>query len=133
MDFDKTLREKVAQANNSSAGRVLDSVADRIGGVPHLAALNIICTAILGFVVTYPIYVVGGIIPALPTAIFTVILLILIGFSAVNHLLGFPFRGHVPRKLLTFGILFSLPFGLLSLPLLHSMSGEKRRKTSSFK
>ncbi len=122
------LTERIAQAHRSPVGRCLLAISGRVGGPAPLALFNLICTAALGFVITFPIYELGGPIAALPTGIFTVVLLIIIAACMVNHLIGGPFSGPLLRSLLTFGILFSLPFGLFSLNLLHSMAAEERNR-----
>ena len=117
------LVEKVAQANNSFLGKHLNSLASKIGGPSRAAFLNILCTAILGFIITYSIYELGGIYASLPTAAFTAILLAFISISIISHNAN---KGKkLARKLLIFAIVFSLPFGLLSLPLLHRLSSIK--------
>ena len=121
------LTERIAQAHRSPVGRCLLAISGRVGGPVPPALFNLICTAALGFVITFPIYELGGPIAALPTAAFTVILLIIIAICMANHLIGGPFSGPLLRSLLTFGILFSLPFGLFSLHLLHSMAEEEKR------
>lgn len=121
------LTERIAQAHHSFLGKWLLSVSERIGGPASLSFLNLICTAALGFAVTYPLYELGGIVAAFPTGAFTLALLAIIALSILNHLAGGPLSGPNMRKLLTFGILFSLPFGLLSLNLLHFMEAEEER------
>jgi hypothetical protein len=120
MDFDLLLSEKVSDASDSAPGRVLSALARKVGGVRRLALLNMLLTSALGFAISYPIYLVGGILAALPTALFTFVLV----FSILLGALSVSFRGlrRVSSKLLIFAIIFSLPFGLLSLPLLKEIS-----------
>lgn len=76
----------------------------------------------LGFFMTYPLYRAGGIWLALPTTVITVLLVTLLSVSVINHRLGGPLPDSITRILLVFVILFSMPFGMLSLPLLLKMS-----------
>ncbi|MBD3398578.1 hypothetical protein GF412_05040 [Candidatus Micrarchaeota archaeon] len=120
MDLDRMLVKRVKQASGSFIGKRLLALTDRIGGAYIPAALNIIFTGALGFLITFPIYELEGFWLALPTGAFTIILL----FSLATCIFSSRFnvgRKHA-RKLLVFAILFSLPFGLLSLPLLHELS-----------
>jgi hypothetical protein len=125
MDLDKILVTRVRQASNSFIGKRVLGLSEKIGGASAAAALNIIFTGILGFIITFPIYEVGGIWLALPTGIFTIILLLFLTISILSRKLHLGNK-HA-RSLLVFAILFSLPFGLLSLPLLHRLSENKKK------
>jgi type IV secretory pathway TrbD component len=118
--LDGLLQRKVSQASSSRVGRALNSLAAKIGGVRRLALLNALLTSCLGFAISFPIYSAGGIAAALPTSIFTFFLVSMICIAAlsagVKRMRGFS------RKALAFAIIFSLPFGLLSLPLLEKLS-----------
>lgn len=120
MDLDKILVKRTAQAHKSFFGTRISTLSERIGGVSAAAALNLLFTGILGFIITFPIYEVGGFWLALPTGAFTVVLLFFISISMLSH--HFHMGRKHARNLLVFAILFSLPFGLLSLPLLHELS-----------
>ena len=126
-DFDAIIVKRVAQANKTMIGRLLNSLSSRIGGVLVLALLNIICTAILGAMVIYLAYHAGGVYAALPAILVTTIPIAVIFVTMVNHKLGV-FGAKKPRKLLLLAIFFSLPFGILSLPLLHRMSSAHSKK-----
>ena len=126
------LVENVEKTRKSAVGKFLDSITERTKGGSSLVALNFICTATLGSIMTYPLYLVGGIWAALPTGVFTLFILSIFGLCIFNSISGGAFNGPVLRKLLTFGILFSLPFGLLSLPMLYKISSvpsEKPKKS----
>jgi len=116
------LIENVEKTRQTAVGKFLDSITERTSGGSSLVALNFICTATLGFIMTYPLYLVGGIWAALPTGIFTLFILSIFGLCIFNSISGGALNGPVLRKLLSFGILFSLPFGLLSLPMLYKVS-----------
>lgn len=124
MDLDKLLVKRVRQASGSFIGKRLLSLSDRIGGAYIPAALNLVFTAALGFIITFPIYELEGFWLALPTGAFTIILLISLSACILSSYFHMG-RAHA-RKLLVFAILFSLPFGLLSLPLLHELSSEHK-------
>ncbi|MBN2121572.1 hypothetical protein JW721_00735 [Candidatus Micrarchaeota archaeon] len=130
MDFDLLLSEKVSDASDSVPGRVLSALARKAGGERKLAFLNVLCTSLLGFVITYPIYLVGGILAALPTALFTAALVFSILLAILSVSVG-RIRS-VSSKLLVFAIVFSLPFGLLSLPLLKEISYVRYRMRPDF-
>jgi hypothetical protein len=120
LDLDHLLVKRVMQASNSFIGKKVLALSDRVGGSYVPAALNLIFTAALGFIITFPIYELEGFWFALPTGAFTIILLISFFTCIISSYLHFG-RKHA-RKLLVFAILFSLPFGLLSLPLLNELS-----------
>ncbi|MBN2477938.1 hypothetical protein JXB01_01475 [Candidatus Micrarchaeota archaeon] len=118
-DFDAMLVKKVSEANNTRVGRFLLSLS-RSGGITLLTVLHILCTSALGIAVTYPIYLFGGVWAALPTGLFTIFVVSLILVSFVSYRLGI--RNSIQRKMIIFAVLFSLPFGLLSMPLLYALS-----------
>ena len=120
LDFDKIFRKRVAQAHKSFLGKRIAAFSAKIGGVSAAAALNIVFTAILGFIITFPIYELEGFWLALPTGAFTIILVLFLLLGIISRELKIG-RKHT-RKLVAFAILFSLPFGILSLPLLHELS-----------
>ena len=120
--FDDLLTKKFAELNRTPTGRFFSSLSSRVRCVTALAGLNILGTAMLGFLMTYPLYLAGGFWAALPTTIVTVLLTALLSISIFNHWLGEPLPGSTTRQLLVFAILFSMPCGMLSLPLLHNMS-----------
>ena len=116
------LVKKVAGATKHPFGRALEKFAFKVGGPAIAATMNLLCTATLGIIITWPIYRLGGPWAALPTGGFTIILITIISVAMfVNVTSSKPLR-KVVRPLLVFAIMFSLPFGLLSLPLLHSIS-----------
>ncbi|MCP4646551.1 MAG: hypothetical protein GY852_02300 [bacterium] len=125
MDLDKILVTRVRQASNSFVGKRVLKISEKIGGASAAAALNILFTGILGFIITFPIYELEGIWLALPTGIFTLILLLFLSISILSRELHI--GNKYARGLLVFAILFSLPFGLLSLPLLHELSENKKK------
>ncbi len=116
------LVSRVAQAKKSRIGRALDKFASQIGGPSAAAGLNLMCTAALGIIITWPIYEVGGFYAAIPTGGFTLILLSIISLAIIVNVTSSDALRKVTRPLLVFAIMFSLPFGLLSLSLLHSIS-----------
>ena len=120
MDLDKLLVKRVNQASRSFIGKRMLALTEKIGGASTAAALNIIFTAALGFIITFPIYELEGFWLALPTGVFTIILLVCLALGIASKELHTG-KKHA-RKLIVFAILFSLPFGLLSLPLLHELS-----------
>ncbi|MCD4740646.1 hypothetical protein K8R43_05685 [archaeon] len=124
MKLDNILVKKVAGAKNSSIGRFLSSIILKGWGVTILACLNVLCTFTLGFMMTYPLYIMGGFWMALPTGLLTFALIIILSANILNNKLGWT-QGSTLRKLLILAILLSLPFGLLSLPLLKNSSPSK--------
>ena len=70
-DLDAIIAERIAHANKTMVGRLLNLLASRVGGVLVLALLNIIGTASLGAMVIYLSYLAGGFYAALPAAIIT--------------------------------------------------------------
>ena len=120
MDFDKLLVENVAKANKSSFGQFLSGISTKVGGPSVAALLNVLCTASLGIIISYPLFLLGGLWIAHPPIILTLSVLSIILASIASYRLGI---GKKPmRHLLALAIFFSLPFGLLSLPLLHAIS-----------
>ena len=117
------LIKKVALLNNTLIGRFLFKISSNVRCVLVLACLNILCTAMLGFMMTYPLYIAGGVWPALPTTLLTILLVMILTASILSHRLEI--KNPLQRTLLTFAILFSLPFGILSLPLLHRISSNE--------
>ncbi|MBD3389485.1 hypothetical protein GF415_00835 [Candidatus Micrarchaeota archaeon] len=122
MDIDRVFRKQIRKAGRSFLGKKMNALARRIGGVELCALLNLVFTAALGFIITFPIYEVGGVYAAIPTGGFTLALLFLISLAMAVSLLSLKPLKIAVRPLLGFAIMFSLPFGLLSLPLLHSLS-----------
>jgi uncharacterized membrane protein YhaH (DUF805 family) len=120
LDFDALLSEKVRAASDSRIGRMLYSLSEMLGGVRRLAFLNVILTSSLGVAITLPIYSAGGPAAASPTAFFTLFLISLILLAVFSvHVKSLR---RISSKALAFAIIFSLPFGLLSLPLLRKIS-----------
>jgi hypothetical protein len=120
-DLDAIIYERIAQANNSILGKFLNSLAHRIGGVSILAFMNILCTTVVGIVVCYPLYLVGGFYAAILPALFTLLVLTGLFIAILDYRIKF-FGRNPPKMLLLFSIAFSLPFGILSLPLLHALN-----------
>lgn len=114
------------RASRSFLGKKMNALACRIGGVEFCAFLNLVFTAALGFLITFPIYEVGGVYAAIPTGGFTLILLFLISLAMAVSFLSIKPLEIAVRPLLGFAIMFSLPFGLLSLPLLNSLSKKEK-------
>jgi len=124
MNLDSLLVKAVKKANKSFIGKPLSSLSEKIGSPSLLAFLHILFTAALGFIVTYPLYLAGGFWLALPTGFLAVLVVSSIFISVFLFELGY--KGHIQRKLLVFAMLFSMPFGLLSLPLLHKLSKKEK-------
>jgi len=124
-NLDSQLEKKIVQVKHSRVGKFLDSISHKTGGPATMACLNIACTAALGTIMTYPIYLAGGILAALPTGVFTTMLLTIIWMNIVHYKLGTHHKIRGLRKLLVIAILFTLPFGILSLPLLQTMVDDK--------
>ena len=108
MDLDAIVIEKTAEVNKSKVGKFLNSLAKKIGGISRLAGINALCAAVVGVVVSYPVYVVGGFWAALAPAALTlaVVLSILIPISC--HNLRFTSGKRTARTMLLFAIIFSL-------------------------
>ena len=122
MGIDRVFRKQVRKASRSFLGKKMNALALRVGGVELCAFLNLVFTAVLGFIITFPIYEVGGVYAAIPTGGFTLVLLFLISLAMAVSFLSIKSLEIAVRPLLGFAIMFSLPFGLLSLPLLNSLS-----------
>jgi len=125
-DLDAMLVKRIGQVNESAIGRLLNSLASMIGGIYSLACLNIVLTAMLGYLVTYIVFLIEGFYVALLPALVTIVPITVIFTSMINHRFCF-FGMKMPRRLLLLAIFFSLPFGILSLPLLHSMSSGRAK------
>jgi len=123
MNLDNLLIKSVTRARKSFIGKHLFSFSSKIGNVSTLAFLNIIFTTLLGFIVTYPLYLVGGFWVALPTGLFTIIVVSSLFIILISYRIGH--RSHLQRKFLALSIIFSMPFGVLSIPLLHKISEKK--------
>jgi len=123
--LDKLLTEKIQQAYHSPTGKFLNALAVRLGGAEHAAFLNVLCTAGLGTIIIFPLFMVGGIWASSPPLLFTLALL----FVICGSILSFRYnKGRkMMRPLLATAIILSLPFGLLSLPLLHSLSVYRKK------
>ena len=126
VDLDAMLVKKVNQARRTRIGKALDGFAHTVGGPGVAAGMNLVCTAALGFIITFPLYELGGPWAALPTGGFTLILLAIISLSILVDEFGSNPLRKALRPLLVFAIMFSLPFGLLSIPLLNSISQPHR-------
>jgi hypothetical protein len=125
LDLDKIFTQKVDQAHHSVVGKFLDSLALRLGGPEHSAFLNVLCTAGLGTIIIFPLFMVGGIWVSSPPLFFTLALLFVICGSILSFKYG---EGRkIMRPLLAAAIILSLPFGLLSLPLLHELTIYKKK------
>jgi len=122
LDPDAVLTEKVAKVNKSYLGRLLNSFASKIGGSSRLAGLNALGAIIVGAIVSYPIYLIGGYWLAMIPILFTLAVASSIFIPIVHHNFKIKYGRNAARGLLMFAIMFSLPFGILSLPLLHRMS-----------
>lgn len=123
LDLDKILVKKVSQTSKSFLGRHLLAFAERIGGASSAAIANIILTASLGFIITFPLYELEGLWLALPTGAFTLFLMLFIALAILSNYFNIG-RAHA-RKLLVFAILLSLPFGILSISLLNELSKKR--------
>ncbi len=116
------VREKTSEVNKSAVGKFLNSLAKRVGGTSRLAGINALCAAAVGVIVSYPVYVVGGFWAALAPVSLTLAVVLSILIPISYHNLGFSSGKRAVRTMLLFAIMFSLPFGILSLPLLYSMA-----------
>ncbi len=125
MDFDAFFTKKVNQAHGSSIGRFLDALALRLGGAEHAAFLNALCTAGLGAIIVFPLFIVGRRWAYEPPLFLTLALLFVICGSTLSF--KYDKGRKIMRPLLAAAIIFSLPFGLLSLPLLHELSVYKKK------
>ncbi len=121
-DLDAMLVKKINQTKQTGLGKALNRLGHKIGGPSVAAFLNLIFTATLGFLITLPIYELGGVWAALPTGGFTLVLLLIIALSIFVNEIGPNHLRKFMRPLLVFAILFSLPFGILSISLLNSIS-----------
>jgi len=127
IDLDAMLVKKINQARKTRIGKAVHEASEQIGGPPYAAALNFVCTGALGFIITFPIYELGGPWAALPTGGFTIILLAIIALSIIVNAAGTKPMRKVMRPMLIFAIMFSLPFGLLSIPLLNELSPPRKK------
>ncbi|MFC2174847.1 hypothetical protein ACFLQ2_03160 [archaeon] len=118
MPFKKLMKEKLAKAKQSWIIKWIRSVTPKKNGVYILALINVVCTTLLGAAITYPIYRVLGIRGALPTTLLTTAVVLVILAALINRRLGTPVGRKALKALLPLAIFFSLPFGVLSLPLL---------------
>ena len=125
MDLDEFLVKKIREGGKTRIGRFLRSLSLKIGGVTPLAALNIILTASLGFIIAYPLHVTLGFHAAILPAFITIVPISIIFICIVNYNMGNPVGEKTLRIPLMLAIVFSLPFSILSLPLLYTMSEEK--------
>ena|GEM_PF-920470 len=132
IDLDAMLVKKVNQAKKTRIGKALNGFAHTIGGPSVAAGMNFVCTGALGFIITFPIYELAGPWAALPTGGFTIILLAIISLTIFVNEIGPNHLRKFMRPLLIFAIMFSLPFGLLSIPLLNSIS-QPHREASPLK
>lgn len=119
------MSRKIHDSSKSRAGKILNRVAAKIGGVSELAVLNIFLTALLGTIITIPIYLAAGFHASLPTAVITIVPVLVIAFTIVDYNSGRHMPGGAMRLLLIGAIFFSLPFSILSIPLLQAISREK--------
>lgn len=125
MDFGKIFSEKVSAAHNSGFGKFLDAIALRLGGAEHAAFLNVLCTAGLGAVIVLPLLLVGKLLVFGPPLFYTLALLFIICGSIISYRYN---KGRkIMQPLLAAAIVGSLPFGLLSLPLLHGLTSYKKK------
>lgn len=121
MSFKGLMKEKIASARKSRVIQFIQSITPKKNGVYILGIVNIVCTTLLGAVITYPLYKVLGIRGALPTTVLTAVVVIVLIAALVNRKLDTDFGRKALKGLLPLAIFFSLPFGVLSLPLLRKM------------
>lgn len=119
------MSKKIYDSRKSRIGKILNRFAAGVGGVSRLAVLNIFLTMLLGTIITIPIYLKFGLHASLPTAIITVVPVLVIAFTILDYNSGRHMPGEVMRFLLIGAIFFSLPFSVLSIPLLQEISREK--------
>ena len=118
MPFKKLMKEELAKARQSRLIKWIQSVTPKKNGVYILAIINVVCTTLLGAAITYPLYKLLGIRGALPTGILTTVVVAVIFASLLNRWFNTNFARKGLKALLPLAIFFSLPFGVLSLPLL---------------
>jgi len=123
--MDEYMSRKIYGSRKSRAGKMLNKVAAKVGGISRLAVLNIFLTVLLGTIITIPIYLAAGIHASLPTAIVTIVPVLVIAFTILDYNSGRHMPGEFMRLLLIVAIFFSLPFSILSIPLLQAISKEK--------
>ena len=122
---DEYMSKKIYASRKGFVGKILNNVADKIGGISRLAVLNIFLTMLLGTIITIPIYLKFGLHASLPTIIVTVVPVFVIAFTIIDYNSGRHMPGGAMRLLLIGAIFFSLPFSVLSIPLLQAISKEK--------
>ena len=125
MSFKTLMKQKIAEARGSRIVKFIHSIVPKKNGVYLLALANIVCTTLLGAAITYPLYKVLGIRGALPTGALTAVVVTVILAALVNRRLGTDFGRKALKALLPLAIFFSLPFGVLSLPLLRRIVVDK--------
>ncbi|MCK4327078.1 MAG: hypothetical protein KAW41_01230 [Candidatus Diapherotrites archaeon] len=128
MEFKKLMKEKIARAKESRIAKFIISATPKKNGVYILALVNVVCTTLLGAVITYPLYKLLGIRGALPTTLLTAAVVVVILASLVNRWLDTGFGRKALKGLLPLAIFFSLPFGVLSLPLLRRIVVDKPKR-----
>jgi len=124
LDLQKLFTEKTCKAKETRVGKFLTKTVAKLGGPYVLSSLHIICTTALGFFITYPIYLAGGFWAAFPTAVLTMIIVFIMAMVLIISKYGSIKWNPALRILLILAILGSLPFGLLSLPMVQKLSQE---------
>jgi hypothetical protein len=125
MNWDSELKKKVKKAGDSGLGQFFLRLSSRIGGIPILSAIHIGFVALVGFITSYPLFLAGGFWLALPTTAFTILIAGIVFFCLFSYSFRLFIGNHWLHKTLVFAMLFSLPFSLLSLPLLHGLSQQQ--------
>ncbi len=119
------MNKKISKAKTSRVLKLIMSKIPKKSGVYKLALINVVCTTLLGVVITYSLYHTIGIESALSTVVFTAAIVGVILAALINIKLNTKFGRNVLKVLLPLAILFSLPFGVLSLPLLQKIETGK--------
>ncbi len=121
MKFKAYMNKKIAGAKKSRVLKFIMSKLPKKSGACKLALVNVVCTTLLGAFITYSLYHTIGMSGAIPAAALTAAVVAVILASLISLKLNTGFGRKALKVLLPLAILFSLPFGVLSLPLLRKI------------